>query len=123
MIDKNVIFKGRVGEDELVRCYQESTLLVIPSIGVDSFPLIMLEANACGIPIIASKIGGIPSYIIDGFNGILVEPKNHIMLANKIIESFNNEELLINMSKNSRNEALKYDWDIIADKTMTVLSD
>jgi len=122
MIDKNVIFKGRVGEDELIRCYQESTLLVIPSIGVDSFPLIMLEANACGIPIIASKIGGIPSYIIDGFNGILVEPKNHIMLANKIIELFNNEELLINMSINSRNEALKYDWDIIADKTLVIFN-
>jgi glycosyltransferase involved in cell wall biosynthesis len=44
------------------------------------------------------------------------------MLANKIIELFNNEELLINMSKNSRNEALKYDWDIIADKTLVIFN-
>jgi glycosyltransferase involved in cell wall biosynthesis len=121
-IYKNVIFKGRLTEDELIRCYQESTLLIIPSIAVDSFPLIMLEANACGIPVVASKVGGIPYYIKDGFNGILVEPKNHLMLANKITELLNNEELLMNMSINSRKMALEYDWDIIVDKTMMVLN-
>jgi glycosyltransferase involved in cell wall biosynthesis len=116
-----VIFKGRLTEDELIRCYQESTLLIIPSIAVDSFPLIMLEANACGIPVVASKVGGIPYYIKDGFNGILVEPKNHLMLANKITELLNNEELLMNMSINSRKIALEYDWRMIIDKTAIIL--
>jgi len=120
---KNVIFKGRLTEDELIRCYQESTLLIMPSTSVEAFGMVALEANSCGIPVVASKVGGIPYYIKDGFNGILVEPKNHIMLANKIIELLNNKELLMTMSINSRNKALKYDWDIIADKAMTVLSD
>ena len=122
-IDNNVIFKGRLAEDELIKCYQESTLLIIPSIAVESFPLRMLEANACGIPIVASRVGGIPYYIKDGFNGMLVEPKNHLMLADKITELLNNEELLMSMSINSRRIALEYDWNIIIDKTTMILED
>ena len=120
-IDKNTIFKGRVSEEELIRCYQESTMLIVPSTGVDSFPLVMLEANACGIPVVASKIGGIPYYIINGFNGLLVEPRDSLVLAEKIIELLSRPKLLNELSLNSRKRALEFDWNTIADKTLSSL--
>ena len=63
--------------------------------------------------IVLNIVLGVLSYIVPK---VLVEPRNHLMLANKIIELLNNEELLMNMSINSRKIALEYDWNIIADK-------
>lgn len=117
-IDKNVIFKGRLSEEDLIKAYQRSTLVIMPSTAnIDSFPLVLLEANACGVPVIASKIGGIPYYVKDGINGFLVEPRNNKMLAEKIIELLSNPNLLKELSVRSREIALEFDWYRVIDTT------
>jgi len=80
----NVSFKGRIPNAQLKDYYNAADAFVIPTIRVEGLPLVELESMACGKPVIASDIGGIPSVIIDGVNGLLVKPADVKGLADKI---------------------------------------
>lgn len=56
----NVEFLGRLGPDELREFYGKSQLVVVPSVWFEQFPIVVLEAMARGLPVIASRIGGFP---------------------------------------------------------------
>ncbi|MEM2857082.1 MAG: glycosyltransferase family 4 protein [Candidatus Nitrosocaldaceae archaeon] len=123
-IESNVIFKGRVSEDQLIKSYQESSMLIVPSTtDTDSFTIVSLEANACGIPVVASRVGGIPYYVKDGINGFLVEPGDSDALAKKVIELLSNPVILKELSPRCRERALEFDWQKAADATMYVLEE
>jgi glycosyltransferase involved in cell wall biosynthesis len=117
-IRDSVLFAGNVSDDELPKYYAVSDLLVLPSKDrSEGFGLVMLEANATGKPVIASAVGGIPSVIRDGHNGILVPPSDPEALAATIKRALQDEELLRQMGKNGRAFAKEHDWSIVAEQT------
>ncbi|MFZ3137483.1 MAG: glycosyltransferase family 4 protein [Thermodesulfovibrionales bacterium] len=61
-----------------------SDILVCPSIWEEAFGLIIAEAMASGVPVVATRVGGIPEVVSDGETGILVEPNNSFALAQAI---------------------------------------
>jgi glycosyltransferase involved in cell wall biosynthesis len=64
-----------------------SDLLVVPFLntdGVSDYPLVIIEAMACGKPVIATKVGGIPEIVHDRLNGLLVQPNNKEELENAV---------------------------------------
>ncbi len=73
---ENVEFKGEVSEEELINLYNQCNIFVNPSIIYESFSYTCLEAMACGKPVIASRIGGIPEVVQDGKTGFLFKPGN-----------------------------------------------
>jgi glycosyltransferase involved in cell wall biosynthesis len=79
-----VSFAGRRPNSELRDYYNLADVFVIPTVRVEGLPLIELEAMACGRPVVASDIGGIPTVIEDGVNGLLVAPKDVAGLAEKM---------------------------------------
>lgn len=81
---KNVVFIGDRTHEELRKIYSISDVCVVPS-RKEAFGLVALEAIACGIPVIATKQGGIPDFVNSDV-GILVEKENVEQLANAIIE-------------------------------------
>lgn len=120
-ITTRVDFVGAVYErDKLAEIYQNSGFLVLPSTN-EYFGRTLLEAMACGLPVIASKLPGPSTIVQDGYNGFLVEPGNVEALAEKIG--------LLSKSPNLRKEmgerALltvkeSYTWESVAKKTLHV---
>ena len=65
---------------ELVRLYQQSDLFVLPTLA-DCYSLVAMEAMACGLPVVISRLGGIPEIVADGETGFLLEPNDYPALA------------------------------------------
>jgi glycosyltransferase involved in cell wall biosynthesis len=76
-------YKGTT-HDEAMRLMSECTLFVLPSRSSEGMPRVLIEAMAMRIPLIASNVGGTPSYIKNGFNGLIFESENYRELADKI---------------------------------------
>ncbi len=76
-----VIFTGQVDDDELVDHYQLGDVFVMPNRELpngdtEGFGLVFLEANACGLPVIAGRDGGSTAAIRDGCNGLIVDGRS-----------------------------------------------
>lgn len=84
--DKSVRFWGKVDSHKIERVYRKTDVLLVPSIWPECFGIIIIEAMASGIPVIASRIGGIPEIVEDGKTGYLIEAGNAEELANKMSE-------------------------------------
>jgi glycosyltransferase involved in cell wall biosynthesis len=91
-IESNVIFTGF--RDDVPAILKECDLMVLPSLFGEGFPMVILESMAMGIPVVASRVEGIPEIVDDGVNGFLVEPGDAEDLANKLIELLKNPILL-----------------------------
>jgi glycosyltransferase involved in cell wall biosynthesis len=72
-LSDNVRFTGRVDDEDLVAWYQAADLCVVPTIALEGFGLIVLEALACGTPVVASDAGGLPE-TLTGLNSSLIVP-------------------------------------------------
>jgi len=80
---KKVNFLGKLPLDVLVKWYQKAALVVCPSLS-ESFGSVNIEAQACGTPVIASNVGGIPEAVIDKKTGLLVPPGDVLELGRTI---------------------------------------
>ncbi len=97
-----------VGSNNYMNSYYDlSTVVIIPSRN-DTFPYVMLEAGIHSKPVIASNVGGISEYIVDGFNGLLVKPADSNDLVEKIDLLVGNKQLAIKLGENNRKCAEKY---------------
>jgi len=120
-IEKSVEFTGFVENNLKAMYYRAADVFVLPStMRTESFGIVNLEAMACGIPIVASRIGGIPSIVKNGENGLLVPPKDVEALADAIIYLLENENLRQKMGERGKKRVKSYSWDRIAEMTEKV---
>ena len=119
--NKHVKFAGFVEEGLKPLYYKAADIFVFPStMSMESFGIVNLEAMACSVPIVASRIGGIPDAVKDGENGLLVQPRNSEALANAIIYLLENEDVREKMEKNGKKKVEDYSWEKIAEETEKV---
>lgn len=118
-IKDKVVFLGAKTHDELKIVYASADVFVVPSITAkdgdqEGLGLVMLEAMASYLPIVANNSGGISQLIKDGENGLLCSEKNVVQLENNVNRILNNSELKKKLVKNGYKTIQKYDYKSIA---------
>jgi len=94
---------GWISHKDVPNCLNDLKLLVLPSY-TEGLPNVVLEAMACGTPVLATPVGGISDIIKDGETGFLLKSNDPKHIAERVIELLNNPSLLKKVSTN----ALKY---------------
>lgn len=97
---------GEKAKQEVLGLMKAARFLVFPSVWYEGFPLTIVEAFACGLPVIASRIGGIPEIVEDGRTGWLVEPGNPDAWARAIKEAWDDPEECARRGREARAEYL-----------------
>ncbi len=115
---RDVIFTGYVSDDDLPRYYKSSHVFCAPSIGGESFGIVLVEAMASGLPVVASDIAGYASVIEHGKQGLLIEPKNEQMLAMALIRVLADNELRGKMSAEGKAKAAQYSWRKVSQRVL-----
>lgn len=87
-IADKVIFAGRPSHDELVCRLQRADLYCLPTLS-EGMPVATIEAMACGLPIVASAVDGIPESVVEGVTGLLVPPADVDALATALQSALN----------------------------------
>lgn len=82
-IRDRILFLGTQGATEIVRLLHGAEVMVLPS-RMEPFGIVLLEAMACQVPVIATRVGGIPEIVEHEVNGLLVEPDNPAALTSAI---------------------------------------
>jgi len=119
--EKNLMFVGYLKESsDLVEYYRASSVFVAPTL-YENLPIRVLEAMACGVPVIASNVCAIPEVIDNGVNGILIQPGSIDELADVICCLLGDPGLRRKIGNNARKTVLeKFNWKVNAIKTVKV---
>lgn len=113
-LTQRVHFAGYCPRQELYKLYNQSDIFVLPSL-TESFGLVFAEAMACGLPIIGTRVGGIPEIVLDNDNGILVPPHNVEALKEAILSLADDPALRKKIGRqNVQRIRKKFSWKIIA---------
>jgi glycosyltransferase involved in cell wall biosynthesis len=115
---KCVEFVGPLNRSDLLHYYLRSSVCVVPSLW-EPFGIVCLEAMACGKPVIAANIGGIPEIIDDGIDGLLFHVGDVEDLKMNIIKLYSSSDLIKEIGMKARNKVqLSFSQDIIADQVI-----
>ena len=117
---KQIRFLGRLSEEEKVDFLSSLDLYVAPNTGGESFGIILAEAMASGVPVLASDIPAFVDLLAVGDCGRTFESENSSDLAQKAIELLRNSSYLQELAENGRNAAIRFDWGSVATQIMSV---
>jgi len=115
-LSDKVIFSGWIPEKDLPAKYAKAKLVLFAAKN-EPFGIVLVEAMACGTPVIAFKSGGVKESVVNGQTGILIEKNNPDFLAEKIIELLDKPDFLAKMGKKARQHVKEnFSWNIAAEK-------
>src|SRR5262249_43791044 len=104
-INGRVAFLGEVEQSTLLEWYTAADIAVVPSLLYESFSYTCAQAMAAGVPVVASRIGGIPETVDDGVSGLLLEPGDARGLARAILSLARDPQLRESMGQAGRAKA------------------
>lgn len=117
-LEKNFLLAGFVSDEDLPRYYNAADFFVLPSKSGEGLPLVALEAMACGLPLVATKVGGIEEVMIKGY-GKAIPPSNPEAMAKALVEFASLE--LRNLGRKLRQVMIeRHSWDANVQKLANV---
>lgn len=102
-----VTFAGAIGQDRIQSFYQNADAFVLSSFS-EGLPVVLMEAMATGLPVIASRITGIPELVRENTDGLLVPPGNVSVLADAICTLARNPELCAQYAASARDQVCRH---------------
>ncbi len=111
---QDVVFVGGVNREMLARYYHTAHIFCSPATGQESFGMVLCEAMASRLPVVASDIDGFRSVMTNGQEGFLVPPKNEEALAAALERLIQDSNLRRQMGQQGRDAVQKYRWDLVA---------
>ena len=116
----NVILAGYVPESVKPRYYGSADIFCAPATGAESFGIVLLEALASGLPVVATEIPGYMSVLEPGKDSVTVEPKNWRELAASLVILARDPDLRRRLADYGLNKARRYSWDRVAAEVVDV---
>lgn len=113
-------YTKNASKEETVKIYNSCQVFLCASIE-EGYGLTGLEAMACGTVLVSTNYRGVREYAVDGYNALLSNIKNSRLLANNILRIFNNETLMMQISKNGISTVQNFSWEKALHKMETVL--
>ena len=110
---------GDIPKVELYGVYSEASVLVLPSIA-DAYPLVALEALACGLPIIISENTGTKDLITDGKEGFVVPIRDEEAIQDRLLRLYSDSERLAEMSQAASRKSAASGWDVYMDRALQI---
>ncbi|MCU0606095.1 MAG: glycosyltransferase family 4 protein [Candidatus Edwardsbacteria bacterium] len=98
---------GKLSQHELSAALARSTIAVVPSVWAEPFGKAAIEAMACGLPVIASRAGGLLEIVRHGETGLLVEPGDAVALADAMQQLIEDRDRTRVMGREARSEAVR----------------
>jgi glycosyltransferase involved in cell wall biosynthesis len=115
---------GWLSQEELPRHYREADMCLVPTVAQEGLSRTSVEAMASGLPVIGSRIGGLPYTISDGLTGLLFEPGDSADLARKIEVLLDNPDLRRQMGLAGRRRFEEdYTWEVVIERHYRPLVD
>jgi glycosyltransferase involved in cell wall biosynthesis len=109
---QNVTFAGRVDPSQMHRYYAHADLYVqTPTI--DNMPLSLLEAFASGLPVVATRTGGVPAMMRDGVQGLLVRNDDDEAVASQVIRLLEQPAYARALASAARETCVAYEWPLV----------
>lgn len=115
---KNTMLPGFI--EDVTPYYQAMDIFVMPSL-TETTSLATLEAMACGIPVITTKVGFLKEYVMKNFNGLLFPKGNVLTLTIQLRKLLRRKKMRRRMGKNAREVALGFSWDKTAARMREIL--
>jgi len=119
-LEKKAKLIDRLPHQELMKYFKASKIFVLNT-GYEGLPHIILEAMACGLPVITTNVCGNPEVIKDGYNGLLVEYNNKEQLKKAILKLWRDEKLQKKIIENGHKTLEKFKLEKMINKTLEIL--
>src|SRR5204863_10196132 len=116
----NVVLAGYVPESVKPRYYNSADIFCAPATGAESFGIVLLEALASGLPVVATEVPGYMSVLEPGRDSITVQPKNWRELAASLVILARDAELRSRLSEYAVQKASRYSWKLVASEVVHV---
>ncbi len=120
-LNLNVRFTGKLSKEEWIKLAADYNIFINTTY-FDNMPVSVIEAMALGLPIISTNVGGMPFLITDKKDGILVPSNSVEDFVEAIIHVFKDTHSTHNMVYNARKKAQMYDWEVVKEHWLKLLS-
>ncbi len=121
-LETAVNFTGRLDRDAMAELYRSAALTINPS-HVDNMPNSVLESMACGVPVVSTRVGGVPFIVEDGRTALLVPPADEQAMANAVVRVLSDEALATSLAEAGKCEVSRYDWAHVRDQWLQAYQD
>jgi phosphatidyl-myo-inositol alpha-mannosyltransferase len=113
-VRRRMVMAGTVGHQSLPGYYAGADVFVSPAVGQESFGLVLVEAMAAGVPVVASDIAGYREVVRANVDGLLVPRGDPGSLAEEVLRVLSDPGLASRLSEAGRARADRYRWDVVA---------